>query len=185
MKTMILMTSSAVLLVALAGCGGGHSSRETGATGAASSTATAESLSGPPTFGEGFKARDPRKCTSVKDVPSPNQAAALIQCGMESGDAYSVSLWQNVGVELGQSRPYQYTSDSHYSSIDTTSPVYPIRVTADHLTCMRDDATCLGHHSAKATGDCYKTTFGDWNCFFSTTDQVDPAESRPAPPTTY
>lgn len=94
MKTMILMTSGVALLAALAGCGGGHPSRDTAATGTAGSTATADSLSGPPTFGEGFKARNPRKCTSVKDVPSPAQAAALIQCGMESGDAYSVSLWQ-------------------------------------------------------------------------------------------
>ena len=130
----------------------------------------------------------PRKCTAVTHVPSESEAAALVQCGREKGGEAGafrpmIYLFENVHVQMGGSRPYAYNTDSTFSSIDTTSEVYPIRVTEDQLSCT-GEATCLTKHADNSEGSCYKTTFGDWQCYFAGWGETDSPVQLP-PPTTY
>jgi hypothetical protein len=166
---------------ALAACGGLSSS-------AAAATSDA-SMSGPPVINPAFGARMPRKCNPVKHLPSEAEAAALAQCGTENGGEAGafrpmIYLWQNVRVQMGTSRPYAYNADSHNSSIDTTSKVYPIRVTGDQLSCT-GKATCMTSHADNAEGICYQTTFGDWHCSFSQVFGVTKSQVELPAPTTY
>ena len=85
---------------------------------------------------------------------------------------------------MGTSRPYAYNADSHSTSIDTTAKVYPIRVTADLLDCHKE-STCSTSHADKSEGTCYKTTFGDWQCYFSQVFGVTKGAVDLPPPTTY
>lgn len=131
----------------------------------------------------------PRKCNAVKHVPNDAEAAALAQCATESGGEAGavvpmIYLWQNVQVQIGGSRPYAYNSDSYSTSIDTTSEVYPIRVTGDQLSCT-GQPTCMTSHADKAEGTCYKTTFGDWQCHFSQVFGVTKSSVQLPAPKTY
>jgi hypothetical protein len=154
-------------------------------TGAAEASAGNDADAGPPIINADFGARMPRKCNAVNHVPNAAEAAALIQCALEKGGepgAFDplLYLWQNVQVQIGSSRPYAYNSDSYHSGIDPTSEVYPIRVTGDQLSCT-GKPTCAAQHADQAEGVCYKTTFGDWHCYFS--QAATPTSAQPAPQT--
>ena len=144
---------------------------------------------GPPVINPAFGARMPRKCNAVKHVPNAAEAAALSQCGTENGGEPGafvpmIYLWQNLQVQMGGSRPYAYNADSSHTGIDTTSPVYPIRVTGDQLSCT-GKPTCMTSHADKSEGICYKTTFGDWQCSFSQVFGVTKSAVELPAPTTY
>lgn len=155
----------------------------------ASAQTSGSSISGPPVINPAFGARMPRKCNPVNHLPSEAEAVALVQCATENGGEAGafrpmIYLWQNVHVQMGTSRPYAYNADSHSTSIDTTSKVYPIRVTGDQLSCT-GKATCMTSHADKSEGTCYKTTFGDWNCHFSQVFGVTKSQVELPAPTTY
>lgn len=144
-------------------------------------------ISGPPIINPAFRARMPRKCKSVTHLPSEIEAAALVQCATERGGEAGASvpllyLFQNVHVQMGKSRPYAYNADSGLSSIDTEARVYPIRVTADHMSCT-GEPTCRTSHMDNSEGTCYKTTFGDWKCTFSADIDFNSPLRSPAPQT--
>lgn len=146
-------------------------------------------ISGPPVINPAFGARMPRKCDEVTHLPDQAEAAALVQCATENGGEAGafrpmIYLWQNVRVRMGTSRPYAYNADSHSTGIDTTSPVYPIRVTGDQLSCT-GKATCSTRHADNSDGTCYKTTFGDWRCYFSQVFGVTNSDVELPAPTTY
>jgi len=162
-----------------------------GKSGGAAATASGgnDANAGPPVINAAFGARMPRKCNSVKHVPNEAEAAALAQCATESGGEAGavvpmIYLWQNLQVQMGTSRPYAYNSDSYSTSIDTTSEVYPIRVTGDQLSCT-GKPTCLTSHADKSEGTCYKTTFGDWQCHFSQVFGVTQSSVQLPAPKTY
>lgn len=194
MKKSVQFLFFATLASALAGCG----NSSTASTGSTASTAAspdphgdgdASAVSGPPVINAQFGARMPRKCNSVNHVPSEAEAAALAQCATESGGEPGavvpmIYLWQNLHVQMGGSRPYQYNADSHNTSIDTTSSVYPIRVTGDQLSCT-GQPTCKTSHADNAEGACFKTTFGDWHCSFSQVFGVTASATDLPRPTTY
>lgn len=177
--TVVALCCATVFVLAACGKSGG------GAAAADGNDADA----GPPVINPAFGARMPRKCNTVKHIPNTAEAAAMVQCATESGGepgAFDpmIYLWQNVQVEMGGSRPYAYNSDSHNNSIDTTSEVYPIRVTGDQLSCT-GKPTCPTRHADKAEGSCYKTTFGDWECYFNQVFNVTPSATELPAPTTY
>ncbi|WP_425147451.1 hypothetical protein [Deinococcus sp.] len=149
----------------------------------------AGAISGPPVINPAFGARMPRKCKPVTHVPTETEAAALAQCATENGGepgAFDplIYLWQNVRVQMGKSRPYAYNADSHSTSIDTEARVYPIRVTGDQLSCT-GKPTCMTRHADNAEGTCYKTTFGDWQCYFSQVFGVTKSSVELPVPKTY
>lgn len=169
-------------IAVLSACGGPSSS-------ASAATGGDAAISGAPVINPAFGARMPRKCNPVSHVPSEAEAAALAQCRTESGGESGafrpmIYLWQNVRVQMGTSRPYAYNADSHNTSIDTTSKVYPIRVTGDQLSCT-GKPTCLTSHADKSEGTCYQTTFGDWQCHFDQVFGVTKSDVELPAPTTY
>jgi hypothetical protein len=180
-RRLALIAICLVTASALIACG------KSGSGGAAASDGN-DANAGPPVMNVALGARMPRKCNPVKHVPNEAEAAALAQCATENGGEAGafdpmIYLWQNVHVQMGGSRPYAYNSDSHNNSIDTTSEVYPIRVTGDQLSCT-GKPTCATRHADNAEGSCYKTTFGDWQCYFSQVFGVtQSAVELPAPKT--
>jgi hypothetical protein len=190
MRNVFGLMIMAAAVAALAGCGG-HGSKgggDQGGSGEARSdggSGDASALSGPPTINPLFGARDPRKCAKVTHKPSEAEAAAMSQCAKENGGNEMLILWQNLKVQMGNSRPYAYNSDSHYNSIDTTAAMYPIRATGDMYACGRESTTCMVQHVTDSEGACYKTTFGDWDCWFSGLDTIDPNKVEMPHPTTY
>ena len=90
---------------------------------------------------------------------------------VSGGDLYLVENLKS--VEVGGGIPYAaIMGQRSFSEIDVNHPVYPIRGSFLRYRC-RDleteyvgppDANCSTDNHPKATGYCYKTTFGDWRC---------------------
>ena len=138
-----------------------------------------------------YGSRDPRTCEDTK-VPAKGAitaASALkyLNCQMEyvagGGDLYLV---ENVKVEVGGGIPYAaIMGQRSLSEIDVKHPVYPIRGSLlryqcqNRLTAARvPDANCTSYNEPKATGYCYKTTFGDWRCYMNDPDSNNAANIR-------
>ncbi len=127
-----------------------------------------------------YGSRDPRTCEDTKAPARGAITAALalkyLNCQMEyvsgGGDLYLV---ENVKVEVGGGIPYAaIIGHRSLSEIDVKHPVYPIRGSLlryqcqNRLTAARvPDANCNTYNEPKATGYCYKTTFGDWRCYMN------------------
>lgn len=139
--------------------------------------ATRDDTSSPMTMqrgvGKPYGARDPRTCADTKSPTSgaitAAQAEQYVICKKEGiGYGETLRLVENVRVTLGESRPYSPTDD--YDSIDINAPVYPIRGSFDSYQCSEisevspKGENCNIWHEPKASGVCYITTFGDWDC---------------------
>src|SRR5580692_11007538 len=85
--------------------------------------------------GKLYDTRDPGVCKSTKEpakgAPAANQLKEYVQCANERIAGGYISLFQNLQVEIGKSRPYSAWSDSGNTAIDNFQPVYPIRGTMD------------------------------------------------------
>jgi len=135
---------------------------------------------GEKSISERYGSRDPRTCADTKAPAKGAITAALalkyLNCQMEyvagGGDLYLV---ENVKVEVGSGIPYAaIMGQRSLSEIDVKHPVYPIRGSLlryqcqNRLTAARNpDANCNSYNEPKATGYCYKTTFGDWRCYMN------------------
>ena len=124
-----------------------------------------------------FGAREPRTCDDTKAPLKGAITAALAQkylnCQMEGVRGNYLYLVENVKVEVGNGIPYAaIMRHRSFSEIDVNHPVYPIRGSflqylgkdpvSDHV--GPPDTNCTIYNHPKATGYCYKTTFGDWKC---------------------
>jgi hypothetical protein len=124
-----------------------------------------------------FGARDPRTCEDTKAPARGAITAALalkyLNCQMEGIWSNDLYLVENVKVEVGGGTSYaairgQYSLDQ----IDVRFPVYPIRGSFLKYQCQDPqtayvgppNTNCITYNNPKATGYCYKTTFGDWKC---------------------
>ena len=124
-----------------------------------------------------FGARDARTCADTKAPVKGAITAALalkyLNCQMEGIWSGHLYLVENVKVEVGGGVSYaaimgQYSLDQ----IDVRVPVYPIRGSFLRYQCKDletehvgpPDTNCNTDSHPKATGYCYKTTFGDWRC---------------------
>lgn len=145
--------------------------------------------------GAKYGGRDPHTCQSKKEPTkgaiSAEQAKQYFICGVEGESSSSFSwltLVENVKVEVGKARPYQQLSDSHPDT-DTTAPLYPIRGRFTQYQCdqlssydRNTGKNCAVFNNPNATGVCYKTTFGDWNCKmndFTTGSKSEPTRVGP------
>ena len=124
-----------------------------------------------------FGARDPRTCENTNAPSKGAITAALalkyLNCQMEGIWSNDLYLVENVKVEVGGGVSYaairgQYSLDQ----IDVRVPVYPIRGSFLKYQCQDPqtayvgppNTNCITYNNPKATGYCYKTTFGDWKC---------------------
>jgi hypothetical protein len=138
-----------------------------------------------------YGSRDLRTCEDTKApargaIPAAS-ALKYLNCQMEylagGGDLYLV---ENVKVEVGGGIPYAaIMGQRSLSEIDVKHPVYPIRGSLlryqcqNRLTAARvPDANCTSYNEPKATGYCYKTTFGDWRCYMNDPDSNNDANIR-------
>lgn len=135
---------------------------------------------GEKSISERYGSRELRTCEDTKAPARGAITAALalkyLNCQMEylagGGDLYLV---ENVKVEVGGGIPYAAIMEQRsLSEIDVKHPVYPIRGSLLRYQCMNrlttarlPDANCNTSSEPKATGYCYKTTFGDWRCYMN------------------
>jgi len=88
------------------------------------------------------------------------------------GDLYLV---ENVKVQVGGGFFYaQIRSTKYLPEIVVKYPVFPFRGSLLRYQCQTritaarvPDANCNAYNEPKATGYCYKTTFGDWRCYMN------------------
>lgn len=129
--------------------------------------------------GKQFGTREPFVCKSrrepAKGSLSSSQAAEYFKCRFEKRDDKHLSLAENVKVEVGKGRPFQ-GSDHLLQDIDPGSLLYPIRGSYDWYYCGKLGMlyntlgkNCTYTPQPNATGVCYRTTFGDWTCLLSDT----------------
>lgn len=122
-----------------------------------------------------FGARDQRTCDDTKAPAKGAITAALalkyLNCQMEGVWSGNLYLVENVKVEVGGGVPYTPNLGA-FDSINVRVPLYPIRGSFVKYQCKDletehvgpPDTNCNTYNNPKATGYCYKTTFGDWKC---------------------
>ena len=94
------------------------------------------SIAKPTAFLPEFGVRDARSCNRLTTKPTPAQIPTLIQCAKDNHASRDfISIWEDITVETGSMRPYNYNRDHHYSGIDTTSQLLPIRGTMTQVSC--------------------------------------------------
>jgi len=126
--------------------------------------------------GSKYGSRDPFVCKSRKEpakgTPMPAQIKDYVKCSSENvvgRMAPKLYLLEHVPVEVGKGRPFQ-AADLNFAVIDNSMPLYPIRGSYDWYICHVNEAgfpagrNCSIYKEPNASGFCYKTTFGDWNC---------------------
>ena len=128
--------------------------------------------------GKPYGARDPRTCSDAKAPTSGAITDALalkyLNCQMEKVSGGHLYLVENVKVEVGGGVPYTPNLGA-FEAIDVRVPLYPIRGSLLRYQCKDPvtehvgppDTNCNTYNEPKATGYCYKTTFGDWRCYMS------------------
>ena len=142
-------------------------------------------------IGAPFQSRDPATCSN-RSAPArgPMTAAiarAYVACSREGVRMQHIYLVAGMDIEVGRSRPFQQ-SDQGHSDIDPAQPVYPIRGRLLVYFCARvsDDGSNAGKNCdvinmPAATGECYRTTFGDWTCDMSSPDFTTVRQEMPPP----
>src|SRR5271169_6640633 len=89
--------------------------------------------------GKDFDTREPFACKSKKmpasGGPSGSVLSDYVRCGNEKISGGYISLFENMTVDIGKSRPYSAWTDVGNEDIDNSQPVYPIRGTYDAYSC--------------------------------------------------
>jgi hypothetical protein len=139
-----------------------------------------------------FGTRSPRVCNDIKVKPTPEQAAELVQCHQEYKGARNITLLENVQIQMGGPQPYNYRAHSQLTGVDTTSQVYPLRGSYVLYGCDAESVNPVIHsdnrekncsyvNKSSATGYCWKTTFGNWDCSIVDIEHNDPVLNQPPP----
>lgn len=148
-------------------------------------------LAKPTAFLPEFGLRDARTCNRLTTKPTIAQIPTLIQCAKDNHASRDfISIWEDISVETGSMRPYNYNRDHHYTGIDTTSQLLPIRGTMTQVACssisrMRpsnEGKNCNITVMPTAQGDCFKTSFGDWSCDMEDFHPKPMQQGMPPPP---
>lgn len=139
-----------------------------------------------------FGTRSIQTCSTVNNKPSIAQAVALVRCHQENKSTRDIVLLEDLQIQMGGSQPYNYHAHSYLTGIDTTSQVYPIRGSFTFYDCSAISVipvinsdnrgkNCFYSKKPTATGFCWKTTFGDWNCSLGDFDHIDVVSNQPPP----
>ena len=140
-------------------------------------TGVTTSTKGKRSIGETYSSREPRTCDDTQAPARGAITAALalkyLNCQMEYISMRHLYLVENVKVQVGGGISYaSIMGQRSFSEIDVRTPVYPIRGSFLQYQCKDPiaehvgppDTNCNTYDNPKATGYCYKTTFGDWKC---------------------
>ena len=147
-----------------------------------------------PGSGAKYGSRDLKTCPAATFTgpPSAEQAKQLFTCGSERDTGGTITLVENVAVQVAPAARKFQPGDS-YNDIDQNGPVYPIRGSFTNYSCAKVYNLDASHTNAgtnctvlqqpHAQGICYKTTFGEWACTMRDPSMHwDVATSRMAPP---
>lgn len=127
---------------------------------------------------ERYGSREPRTCEDTKSPAKVAITAELAKkyfiCKAEGLNGNLLYLVENVKLEVGGPVPYDPTLGA-FEAINVRVPLYPIRGSYLRYQCKNlinehvgaPDTNCNTYNQPKATGYCYKTTFGDWSCFMA------------------
>jgi hypothetical protein len=155
--------------------------------------------------GAAYGARNPVTCDSLTDPsdgkPTAARAAELLRCSTEGIGDGSVYLLEDLVVsEVGDSEavdeaniPDIDTSASaavdagYFRDIDTTRPAYPIRGSLVRYECRRQNednvgTNCWRYEEPNASGHCYRTSSGEWNCLMADLALIRTDGVAPPPP---
>ena len=137
--------------------------------------------------GAAYRAREPVSCQLRADPaqgrPTAAQVVQHLKCTTEGVADGSLFLLEDVEVrEVGEGESFDA---SYFPDIDVAHPVFPIRGNLVRYECRRENdsnagANCVSHVEENASGNCHKTTSGDWNCSMS--DLVQRTTEKVAPP---
>jgi len=119
-----------------------------------------------------------RDLTTCADTKAPTKgaitaelAAKYARCTYEKADREDIYLLEDLKVQVGGSVPYNARTYPYMTDITPGAPVYQLRGSYRNYLCapvskdMKNrGANCTVFVNTKATGACYKTTFGDWYC---------------------
>lgn len=139
--------------------------------------------------GAKYGARDPLTC-STKTAPQQGAISAELAtqyfiCQFEKVNGAGILfLAANVHLQVGKTVGRARDVIMFPKDADPDSPVYPIRGSFDEYLCSVVDNSyppdasghnCALWHETKATGQCYRTGFGDWSCMMvgSGSQQID------------
>jgi len=147
--------------------------------------ASAQSVGAP------YQSRDPQTCPDRSAPVSGPMTAAIartyVGCSREFVFMQRIYLIAGMDLEIGRSRPFQ-RSDEGLNDVDPSQPVFPLRGRILTFACdrVRDDGSnaaknCDVNMTPKATGQCYKTTFGDWTCDMSSVEFTTVRRELPPP----
>jgi hypothetical protein len=122
--------------------------------------------------GADFGTRSPRTCAPVKSQPTVQQMAALVQCSQEKFFNGDVMILDQVKVQAGSARAYEPRSDGGHENIDVRANIIPIRGSFINYVCgpitgsSSKDAgkNCSKFTEPRAEGECWRSTFGEWQC---------------------
>lgn len=146
----------------------------------------------PEHVGAAYGARDPVTCDNLIEpsdgAPSTARAAELVRCSIEGVGDGSLFLLQDLVVsEVGRSEAVDASYDpnadaeasaavdaGYFRDFDATRGAYPIRGSLVRYECRRqnDDnrgSNCWRYDEPNASGHCFRTTNGEWNCLMSDT----------------
>ncbi len=165
----------------VAACAGCSPHREAGGAGAATNILVRQIG-----VGSRFASRDPYSCTSRKEPASGDISAAMARqyfiCDNEFTERSTMDMSKQelhlvtgVTVEVGAPRPFELLQDAtprnNDAGIDPHFPVYPIRGGFTNWSC--EETSTYGYSAGhncdqmpmpKATGICFKSSFGEWHC---------------------
>lgn len=155
----------------------------------------AQAQNGP---GTAYGARNPVICDSTKAkgaAPTVAEATRFFMCTNESESArWGLKLVADVKLQMAGGRRYNPGNDLNVHQIDTSAPMYDLRGSFTQYSCDKvggpgTGLSPVGKNCNKftylhATGTCYKTTFGEWNCQMMDMTVGDPSdvETRGVPP---
>jgi len=145
-----------------------------------------------------FGGRAPRTCASHKGALNAATAKQYFICDAESitgsnGSGWKEHLVSDVTVEVGSPRPFNIQSDTFDFSadyhIDPAQPVYPIRGGYTDWLCVQlgeingePGKNCTRSFQKKASGICFKSSFGEFHCTMMDINAQDDFPNRYPPP---
>jgi len=147
--------------------------------------------------GKPYGTRAPETCASTKEpakgAPSPAVAARYLRCHIEGiGAGQNMYILENVKVEVGKGTPFlQLPAGQRPFGADPDALVYPIRGSYTSYQCAVPSSisknfgkNCNTYENKNATGQCFRSAFGDWTCNMTDLNATHNPENRTgvAPP---
>jgi len=128
--------------------------------------------------GAAYGARNPTVCENTKSkgaAPTVEEATRFFMCARESESArWGLVLLADVKIQMAGPRKYNPGNDLNVPQIDVAAPMYDLKGSFTRYSCDKVGGPGTGLSPAgkncnrftyvHATGTCYKTKFGEWNC---------------------